>query len=127
MSEKRDTALVGLLIKVGMMRVDGETITGALIAIPIDALRCSALRLYDQVVVQMAGPAAADPKRVVDQTDANMHIGVAQDWLKQHLSEFLGPRNEWDTAQVDSYHAQLGLLVNFVTDCWPSRDLVEPK
>ena len=47
-------------------------------------------------------------------------ITVAHEWLRNSREEWLGPMREWTQENRDNYHRDLGLLVDFVTDCWPN-------
>jgi hypothetical protein len=46
--------------------------------------------------------------------------GVAHAWLKKQCEDVNGHMSTWTTETMDSYHRDLGLLVDFVTDCWPN-------
>ncbi len=47
-------------------------------------------------------------------------IDVAHEWLKKSRQEWNGHISTWTPEQMDNYHRDLGLLVDFVTDCWPN-------
>jgi len=49
-------------------------------------------------------------------------IDVAHQWLKKSRQEWNGHISTWTPEQMDSYHRDLGLLVDFVTDCWPNAE-----
>lgn len=52
-------------------------------------------------------------------------IDIAHRWLKKRMEECGGLMSTWTPEEMDRYHRDLGLLVDFVTDCWPSSD--QPK
>lgn len=47
-------------------------------------------------------------------------IDIAHEWLKKSHQEWNGHISTWTPEQMDNYHRDLGLLVDFVTDCWPN-------
>ncbi len=47
-------------------------------------------------------------------------IDIAHEWLKKSRQEWNGHISTWTPEQMDNYHRDLGLLVEFVTDCWPN-------
>ncbi len=46
-------------------------------------------------------------------------VDIAHQWLKKNRQEWNGPISTWTSEQMDRYHTDLGMLVDFVTDCWP--------
>lgn len=49
---------------------------------------------------------------------------TVREWLDKQW-EASGPKTDWSEVQWDKYHAQLGLLICFVDDCWP-KEVVPP-
>lgn len=47
-------------------------------------------------------------------------IDISHRWLKKNHQEWNGHISTWTPEQMDNYHRDLGLLVDFVTDCWPN-------
>ena len=47
-------------------------------------------------------------------------IDIAHEWLKKNRQEWSGHISTWTPEQMNNYHRDLGLLVDFVTDCWPN-------
>ena len=47
-------------------------------------------------------------------------IDVAHQWLKKQCEDVNGHISTWPSETMDRYHRDLGLLVDFVTDCWPN-------
>ena len=50
-------------------------------------------------------------------------IDVAHGWLKKSRQEWNGHISTWTPEQMDNYHRDLGLLVDFVTECWPNAEI----
>lgn len=48
-------------------------------------------------------------------------IMIAREWLKKSHEAWHGPMVTWTAQQKDLYHVELGLLVEFVTECWPKE------
>jgi hypothetical protein len=48
-------------------------------------------------------------------------IDIAHEWLKKSRQEWNGHMSTWTPEQMDNYHRDLGLLVDFATDCWPNE------
>ena len=53
-------------------------------------------------------------------------VDIAHQWLKKGRQKSNGPMSQWTTEAMDRYHADLGLLVEFVTDCWPDEKADRP-
>ena len=52
-------------------------------------------------------------------------LDIAKEWLAEKYTALHGSsRSEWP---MDSYHRDLGLLIDFVTDCWPSAEIEKLK
>lgn len=51
-------------------------------------------------------------------------VDVAHQWLKKSREEANGPISQWTSEEMDRYHTDLGLLVDFVTDCWPNEHIL---
>lgn len=49
-------------------------------------------------------------------------VELAHIWLKGQREQWDGPMNTWTDDAKDRYHRDLGLLVDFVTDCWPNDE-----
>lgn len=54
-------------------------------------------------------------------------IDIAREWLRKSYWQTLGDRELWTKEQVERYHTELGLLVEFVNDCWPKEPKEETK
>lgn len=46
---------------------------------------------------------------------------IAHDWLKKNLEKRNGHISTWEPKLFASYNRDLGLLVEFATDCWPKN------
>lgn len=46
---------------------------------------------------------------------------LAHQWIKKQREDISGPMRNWNTLEMDNYHRDLGILVDFVTDCWPIK------
>lgn len=44
-------------------------------------------------------------------------VQIAHGWAKRKCEHINGQMITWDQVQMDSYHRDLGLLIDFVTDC----------
>lgn len=44
---------------------------------------------------------------------------IAREWLKAHHERWFGDCKNWNQERKDKYHTELGLLLEFVEDCWP--------
>lgn len=51
---------------------------------------------------------------------------IAKEWLDKHW-ESSGPKAQWPEQAWDKYHAQLGLLICFLDDCWPNGPDEQPR
>lgn len=49
-------------------------------------------------------------------------IAIVREWLTKQTESFLGPQMSWTPEERDNYHRDLGLLVDFVTDCWTKQE-----
>ncbi len=45
-------------------------------------------------------------------------VKIAHKWLKDGREEANGHISQWTTDEWNRYHTDLGLLIDFVTDCW---------
>lgn len=49
-------------------------------------------------------------------------IAIAHQWLKKQREDVHGHIGTWKPETMDNYHRDLGLLIDFVTDCWPKQE-----
>lgn len=68
---------------------------------------------------QASAPAVVQ-QRVVGPTARKAPEDIAHEWLKKDRESYLGHISTWTPEQMDKYHTELGLLINFVTECWPN-------
>lgn len=54
-------------------------------------------------------------------------LDLARQWLKTNLEECYGPMRGWTPQQHNNYATNLGLLVDFVTDCWPNDKVSDER
>ena len=47
------------------------------------------------------------------------NLTKAKDWLTKRREEFFGPKSNWTPDQNYRFEVDLGLLADFVTDCYP--------
>lgn len=55
------------------------------------------------------------------QDDRDNPINIASKWLKDNTEAWFGPAKSWTPEQRDHYCRDLGLLVVFVSECWPAK------
>ena len=72
------------------------------------------LTTTDGVTEQDKGRCAPAPGSATD---------VAHQWLKKQREDWHGHISIWTPQIKDQYHRDLGLLVDFVTDCWPNSEV----
>lgn len=62
-------------------------------------------------------------QRMVGPTPQKAPEDIAHEWLKKDRESYLGHISTWTPEQMDKYHTELGLLINFVTECWPNGEV----
>ncbi len=58
-------------------------------------------------------------EQITTEAQGQSGADVAHQWLKRERQEANGHMSQWTTEEMDRYHTDLGLLVDFATDCWP--------
>jgi hypothetical protein len=47
-------------------------------------------------------------------------LKIPQEWLKKSMEKTYGKSDKWDHETWEEFYSNFGLLVDFVTDCWPN-------